>query len=55
MTDRTVGSYVVRVTVHAGAWRIVVTDVRSGEAWTCASFAELAQRLEHQSHTRPAA
>lgn len=54
MTGRTIASYVVRVTVHAGSWRIVLTDVRSGEAWTCASFGELAQRLELLSHARPA-
>lgn len=50
MTDRTIASYVVRVMVKRGAWRIVLTDVRSGQTWTCASFVEVADRLERLAH-----
>jgi hypothetical protein len=46
MKPRMVGSYLVRVSVEAGRWRLEVRDVRDGRAWTFDTFEALAAQLE---------
>lgn len=45
MRERAVASYVLRVTVVAGRWRIVLCDVRTGASWAFDGFDALRAQL----------
>lgn len=54
MSTRILASYVVRVVVSDGHWRLEVRDVRHGTAWTFDSFDALGAHLERLARGRPA-
>lgn len=49
MRERTVASYVLRVTVVAGRWRIVLCDVLTGATWAFDGFDALRAQLEQMA------
>lgn len=53
MANRILASYVLRIVVADGRWRLELLDVRSGAAWTFDAFDALSAHLERLARGSP--